>query len=222
MPWRQKDHYSFSETADRWHLSLRDITYLAERRKLEVQTWLSDVVVARYALMKIEGGDLAPVQIGLVSLTGYFVVDPDELRKVFRATQQVAEIRKFISLDGNDLYSIPYNNVGPSVGIGALEISMRERDRFEIEHKLKPRVANMNKTGLQSSSVGRPSARDLIIERFDERAAKGEIESHLFAEARYLHAWAQDELGPDDAPAFKTIVNNLRPHFAAYKGEERS
>ncbi len=220
MPWREKkDHYSFAEIADRWRLSTQDLGYFAERGLLEVQTWLSDVLLSQYALKKIEGGTFAAVQTRIVSETGYFVIDPDELRKVFRALQS-AEVRKFASPNGQDLYSIPFNAVGPSIGIGALEISLQERDRFEIENNLKPRASNVNKTGLSSPSIGRPSVKQLIIEHFIKRAAHGEIKPTLYAEARDIHVLVQDKLGNAQTPAFKTVVNNLRPYFAAHKGEE--
>lgn len=216
MAWREKkDHYSFTEIANRWRLSIQDLGYIAERGLIEVQTWLSDVVVAQYVLRKVEGGDVVPVQTGIVSLTGYHVVDSNELRKVFRATQ-ATEVRKFSSVDGQELFSTPYNNSGPALNIGTLEISFDERNRFEIENGLKPRPANTNKTGLASSSVGRPSIKELILERYIEREARGEIERTLTAEARVLHAWAQDEWGKK-APVVKTIVNNLRPHYSSQK-----
>lgn len=217
MPWREKkDHYSFTEIADRWRLSTHDLGYFAERGLLEVQTWLSDVVVARYVLRKVEGGDVVPVQTGIDCLTGYFVVDANELRKIFRATQN-AEVRKFSSPDGQDLYSTPYNNSGPTLNIGALEVTLSERNRFEIDNGLKPRPANTNKTGLASTSVGRPSVKQLILDRHIEREARGEHEKTVTAEARVILQWAQDELGQKRAPAFKTIVNNLRPFYSAQK-----
>ena len=216
MSWTKKDHYGFNELASRWRLSPQDLGYFAERGRLEVHAWLSDAVVAIYVSKQTADGETVPVQVGLNSLTGYHVVEPAELRKVFR-TDQPVEVRRFMSLDQRHMYATPYNATGCKITLGALEISIAERDRFEAEHNLKQRVVPANKTGGASSSVGRPSVMIGIIEHHRQRVTRGETETSLAAEARYLRSWAQKGRKDAHAPALKTIENNLRPHFASRK-----
>jgi len=212
----EKDHYSLSELMERWRFSLQDMGYFAERGKLEIQTWLSDVLITQYKPKKTEDGEIVPVQVGIVVLTGYYVVDPVELRKVFRS-QDAASVRKFLSVDRQDVFSFQYKPEGILINILALEISKSERDRFEHENKISSRSLSSTKTGIASSSAGRPSIMKKITERFVERVETGEIEPSLSAEARYLREWIMDEYGDIQAPAIKTIANNLRPHYAAYR-----
>jgi hypothetical protein len=216
MPWTKKDHYGFNEIAERWHLTPKELGYSAERDLLEVQTWLSNAVVAVHVSKKMADGEPIPVQVGLSSLTGYFIVEPGELRRVFR-TDQPVEVRRFISLDRQEMYTMLYNVGGYMLSTEALEISDIERNRFEIEHNLKKRTMPTNKTGISTSSVGRPSVRKRLAELFEERLAQGKAEATLPEEARYLYAWAQSEWGVERAPALKTITNNLRPHYASQK-----
>ncbi|MDE1901040.1 MAG: hypothetical protein KGI37_05265 [Alphaproteobacteria bacterium] len=220
MPWTKKDHYSFDEIANRWRLSIQDLGYFVERGLLGVHTWLSDAVVAVYVPKKTADGETVPVQVDMDSLTGYYVVEPVELRKVFR-TEQPVEVRRFLSLDQQKMYATPYNAKGCLLTVGTLEISITERDRFEAEHNLKQRILPANKTGFTSPSAGRPSVMTGIIEQYRQRLARGEIESSLAAEARFLRAWAQKEMKDVRTPAYQTIVNNLRPHYTAQKKNSR-
>jgi len=213
----EKDHYSLSELMKRWSFSLQDIGYYAERGYLEVQTWLSDVLITHYKLKKTEDGEMVPVSVGIVALTGYYIVDANELRKVFRSHDGMAAVRKFISLNHRDVYSFQYKPEGLLINLSALEFCKKERDRFERENKIKSNNLSATITGIIATSAGRPSIMKKITERFVERVETGEIEPSLSAEARYLREWIMDEYGDIQAPAIKTIANNLRPHYAAYR-----
>jgi hypothetical protein len=219
MPLNQRDHYSFVDTAALWRLSPQDLGYFAERGRLEVRTWLSDVVVATYVSKEMADGTTLHAQVGMKSLIGYYIVEPDELRKFFR-TDQPVEIRRFRSLDQQEMYATPFTANGCILTVAALEISINERDRFEIAHNLKRHASPANETGFASPSVGRPSAMPSIIEHHRERVARGEIEVSLAAEARYLRAWAQKKGKEARVPELKTIENNLRPHFAARRNSD--
>jgi hypothetical protein len=223
MPWQEeKDHYNFAEVAKRWNLSIEDLGYFAERGLLQVQTWLSDAWLIQYQFQKTVGGDVAAVQTGVSSVTGYVIVDPNELRKIFRSPQQSTEVRKFTSPDTEILYAPPFNAQGCVISVGVLEITLEERNRFEIEWNLNPVAANMNKTGLDSLPLGRPTIKQLLIARYFERDDRGQAEKTLTAESRYHHAWAQNEWGEERAPKLKTIVNNLRQAFKARNGMKSS
>ncbi|MDD3182645.1 MAG: hypothetical protein PHD48_07585 [Alphaproteobacteria bacterium] len=216
MPWLEKDHYSFDEIAKRWGRTHQDLAYFAERGQVEVQTWLSDALITQYTLKKTEDGEVVPVETGIVILKGYYIVDPDELRKVFRSNSPV-EVRRFFSLDRRDVFSFRINLAGFLVGAHSLEISKAERDRFEACHNIVIQRTPTNKTGILPTSLGRPSAMKRITKRFNERASMGAIEPTLQAEARVLREWAKNEWSDIPAPALKTIANNLRPHFQNFR-----
>lgn len=208
----EKDHYSLVELAERWGLPFKDIEYLAEREHLEVQVWLGDVPATRYVLKKTADGEEFPVQDGIANLNGYFVVDGKELRKVFRATG-IPEVRHFHSLDRKELFSFYPARESQQINLSALEVSRIERDRFEANKNIRPRIVRENKTNIPSISTGRPSVMSLVVQHFHERAMQGRLEPTLKAEALLLQSWAREKLGASRAPAAKTIANNIRPMF---------
>ena len=209
----EKDHYSLIEVAERWKIPFKEIEYHTERDQLEVCTWLGDVVAVRHALMKMADGEEVPVQQGIITLKGYYVVVGDELRKIYRAPG-IPEIRKFYSLDRREIFTLyPYQE-SHQIPITALEVSRAERDRFEAELKIHARCLSKRKTDISSSVTGRPSVMNIVIQHFKDRAAQGRLKETITAESKYLEAWAQKKLGPSHAPIAKTIANNIRPLFA--------
>jgi len=177
-------------------------------------------MITEYKLKKTEDGDIIPVAIDVVCLTGYFIADPNELRRVFRAQQSV-KLKRFLSLDRQRHYAFQFDRDGFLVNVGALEIGKTERDRIEVEHNYKINNGPITKTHIRPTSVGRPSVMKRITKRFNERAAMGAVEPTLQAEARVLRAWAENEWRDIPAPALKTIANNLRPRFQTLRTSTR-
>lgn len=212
----EKDHYSLSELADRWRIPFKDVEYHTERDHLEVHLWLGDVPATRYILQKTSDGKDVPVQEGITSLSGYFIVAGDELRKVFRAPG-IPEIRKFHSLDRKEIYTLYPFQESHKINLSALEVSLNERDRFETNKNIRPFVMPENKTDIPSKSAGRPSHMGIVVQHFNERAGLGQLAPTLAAEALYLETWVHNKLGASRAPVAGTIANKIRSKFNAQK-----
>ena len=213
-----KDHYSLIELAERWKIPFKEIEYHTERDRLEVHTWLGDVVAIRHVMAKTADGEELPVQKGIISLNGYYIVAGDELRKMYRAPG-IPEIRKFHSLDRREIYTLYPLQESYKTSLSALEVSRAERDRFEVNPKIRARIVPKNKTRASSTSVGgRPSVMNLVVRHFKDRATQGRLKETLSAESVYLEAWAHKKLG-SDAPVAKTIANKIGPSFTSYKAD---
>ncbi len=208
----EKDHYSLIELVERWKIPFKDIEYHTERDRLEVRTWLGDVVAIRYTFMKMADGEEVPVQQGIITLKGYYVVAGDELRKIYRAPG-IPEIRKFFSLDRREIYTLYHQHEAYKINLTALEVSRPERDRFEADLKICARLVPKSKMNIAATATGRPSVMNLVLEHFKNRAAQGRLKETITAESKYLEGWAQKKLGPSHAPIAKTIANNIRPLF---------
>lgn len=216
MPWHVKDHFSIEALAQRWHITPRDIQYIAERGMLEVQTWLSEVLFTRFRYSKVDNGKMVPIPLDILCVTGYVIVNHEELRKVFRSPDPTY-VRRFISVDHKDLYGFKYNVLGTLLSTDTLEISHAEVERFEREHKLADQNFADTKTKIQPTSAGRPSVMKRITDQFNQRVERGQTAPTLAAEARCLRKWAESEWEDIPPPAIKTIANNLRQHFQAHK-----
>ncbi len=212
----EKDHYSLIELAEHWKLPFKDIEYQTERDRLEVQTWLGDVLAIRSVLMKMADGDEFPVQQDIISLKGYFIVAGDELRKIYRAPE-IPEIRRFYSLDRREIYTIHYDQEPYKICLTSLEVSRAEQGRFEADLNTIARIVRKSKTNVASALTGRPSVMKLIIQHFKDRATQGRLKKTITAESKYLEGWAQTKLGLSHAPIAKTIANNIRPLFTQYR-----
>jgi hypothetical protein len=188
----EKDHFLLTETAVRWNAQLHDLYYYAERGLLEVQTWLEDSV---YSLKKPEDGDVVPVLVGLDDYKGYAVVEPEELRKIFRS-----DSRSLIS--AHDLV-----------------VSRTERDRFESTYEINccceraARAAKCDPGKPPMSFVGRPSVMHRILTHFKERCDQEEIKSSLQKESDYLAAWAAEHITDSQPPQSKAIMNAIRADY---------
>ncbi|MDE2029181.1 MAG: hypothetical protein KGI97_01315 [Alphaproteobacteria bacterium] len=217
MPGFERDHYSLIELAERWKLPFKEIEHHTERNRLEVQLWMGDVVATRYVFTMTAGGEVVPAQQDVTTLKGYYIVDGDELRKMYR-TPDVPEVKKLYSLDRKEFFTLHPACERFKVGIDALEVSRTERDRFEADHRIQHRLHEAkSKTRATSTLVGgRPSVMKVVVRHFKDRATQGRLKESANAESIYLEAWARKKLGAD-APAAKTIANNIRPLFTAHK-----
>lgn len=214
----EKDYFYLQDVSARWQVAMPDLRYYAEHGMLTLQTWLSDTIFKMYRHKRTEDGDIAPVQIGVTNLKGYVVVEPDELRKVFRHDRHAVSL--FRSPNGTDLLKIYETRKNPTVSVTDLVIAKAERDRFERENGIvvPERIAQLRpagKTGIMALQTGRPSAMGKVLTLFDQRLARNETAPTLAAEARILHDLTR-AAHPDIAiPTVKTITNNLRPIYRA-------
>jgi hypothetical protein len=208
----EKSYFYLTQIARRWQTDIADLRDYAEQGQLEVQVWLDDSVLKVYRLKKTEDGETAAIPTGVTGHRGYVIVEPFELRKIFR--EQKAAIKKFASLDRRDLFKLHPQSECHPVAVDDLMISRVERDRFEIANQIVPvngalGLTSANKTGIEATSAGRPSIMKRITKHHLSRVAKGETLPTMTAEAHYLRNWARDTLQGVQVPAVKTIMNNL-------------
>lgn len=215
----QKDHFSLGELAERWRAPMTDIQYFAEHGMLDVQTWLDLPAVELFRLKKTEDGDRVPVSVGLDSYHDYVVVDPTELRKIFRSEGR-SPIAKYRPVTSADLIKslVPSHRV--LVAANDLVVSRADRDEFERAHGI---VCGANR-GVYATSTnmghapptthvsfaGRPSVMHRIVQHFDERRTQKVLNGSLQKEGEYLYAWAQSNITDSQIPGARTIMNAIR------------
>lgn len=206
----EKAYFYLPQLAGRWQTSMTDLRDYAEQGQLEIQIWLDEAILKVYRLKKTEDGETAPVPTGVTSHRGYVIVEPFELRKIFR--DQKAAVKKFTSLDRKDLFKLHQQSEARCVAVEDLMVSRCERDRFEVANGIKVAsaciIAN-TKTGIMPVSSGRPSVMGRITERYVVRKKAGDAMPTLMAEAKCLRLWAQEEMPGVQIPAVKTIHNRL-------------
>lgn len=72
------------------------------------------------------------------------------------------------------------------------------------------------------SFPGRPSKKRAIVQELEERFKRGEMLDTLAAEARALHAWAEDAFpGADDIGQPRSIGNAIRIAYNTFKRENK-
>lgn len=212
----EKDHYSLIELAEHWKIPFKEIEYYSERNRLEVRTWVGDLLAIRHVLIKSIDGKEFPVQQDVISLNGYFIVPSDELRKIYR-TPGIPEIRKFQSLDRREVYTLYSHQESHKINMTALEVSNAARERFETELKIRAPLAPRRKMRAATTpSGGRPSFMNFVVQHFENRAARGRLKKSLSEESAYLEVWGHKKLGVG-APIAKTIANKIGPLFTSYK-----
>lgn len=212
----EKEYFYLQDVSKRWAVELPDLRYYAEHGLLTLQTWLPDTIVKLYRHKRTEDGEVAPVQVGVTSFKGYAVVEPDELRKVFRHDRHSVSL--FRSADGPDLFKIYETRKKPTVAVTDLVIAKGERDRFEIENGIvvRDRLVRLHppgKTGIPTLQAGRPSLMAEVLTLFEKRRVRGETAPNLTAEARALHELIRADHPIQVVPTIKTIANNLRGPF---------
>lgn len=208
----EKNYYSLQEISMRWGISLQDIRYYAEHGFLDIQTWLPETVVRLYRDKRTEDGDIAPVPVGVSSYKGYAVIEPDDLRKIFRNGSR--PVSKFINPKNNDSLRILDERRKFIVTPEDLVICKCERNWFEENYGLKISTEQIPVAASKMPSFsGRPSVMHRVSVEFDRRCACNEVKTSLRQEAMYLEAWAKENIGDSQTPTAKTIMNVLRPQY---------
>lgn len=214
----EKDYFYLQDVSARWQVAMPDLRYYAEHGMLALQTWVSDTVFKMYRHKRTEDGEIAPVQVGITNLKGYVVVEPDELRKVFRHDRHPVSL--FRAPNGTDLLKIYEARKKPTVSITDLVIAKAERDRFEVENGILvperlAQLRSVGKTGIVPTQTGRPSIMGAVLVLFEQRAVRHETAPTLAEEARILHDLTRAAYPDQAVPTVKTITNNLRPVYRA-------
>jgi hypothetical protein len=204
MPKPERDYFPLHELGERWQMTFEEMRYYGEHGTLQMLTWLGDVTVKVYRLKKTEDGDMVPVANGIRDHREYAIVEPYELRKIFR--ENASETSKFVDLHTSELLKLHLCRY--KVSVDDLMISKAERDRFEREHEILPHTMPVNGHG--PSFAGRPSVMHLIIGHFEERLANGVVAESTQRESIYLNTWAKKNLNGVQVPTPKTIANAIR------------
>ncbi len=211
----EKEYYSLPDIAERWHVPLSDIQYYAAHGILEILVWLQNDIVNVYSLKKTEDGEKVPVPSGLKAYKGYAVLEPDQLRGVFRGGSH--QIRQFKVPANQDLLEIHGSQAGYQVTVDDLVISRDERDRIEICHAMACSCSSHDSSNCQPISLsGRPSAMNHVRQHFMERCERKQTQPSLQKEAVYLSNWAIENIKEGHLPKLKTIKNAIRADYRQY------
>jgi hypothetical protein len=215
----QKDHYSLAELAERWHATMADVQYYAVHGMLDVQTWLDMPAVKLYRLKKTVDGDHVPVNVGLDSYHDYVVVDPRELRKIFRNDGK-SPIAKYRPVSKADFIKPFIPTDGVPVAANDLVVSRAERDRFERTHGMELHIDRDAITPdvsleLSESFSGRNSIMWRIVRHFQERCRDKVVHETLQKESNYLATWAEENIQAQ-TPKPKSIRNAMRAKYRDY------
>lgn len=209
----EKNYYLLCDVGERWRVSPQDVRYYAENGLLEIQTWLPEIIVKLFRNKKTEDGEIAPVQIGVSDYKGYAIVEPDELRKIFRNSPR--PVNRFKCPRSGDPIKIFDPRTRFMVAIEDLVVSKTERDRFEKECGIEitdcPRQIKISPQ--PPSFSGRPSVMHKIEKEFYARAASGILLPTLAGECRHLQAWAKAEITGEQTPSWRGIANALRIQY---------
>lgn len=207
----EKNYYYLQDVSMRWNISLQDVRYYAEHGLLEIQTWLPETIVKLYRNKRTEDGEMAPVPVGVSSYKGYAIVEPDELRKIFRNSPRA--VSKFKNPNNIDLIKILDDRKKFMVAVEDLVVCKCERDRFEHAYGLDARTDVSPSAVPMPSFSGRPSVMHRVAAEFERRCASGEVKPSLRQEAMFLAAWAKESIDDAQSPTAKTIMNVLRPQY---------
>jgi hypothetical protein len=215
----EKEYFTLEELAKRWGTDLGSLQHYAEHNLLEVQAWLGSSAAKVYQTQETRHGDRVPVQVGLTDYKDYALLEPDEVRQVFRHGKRA--IGKFLALDRSLLYK-PLDAAKCQVEVSDLVVSKKERDRFEKRYALnlamsKPKEATESQGRHVGSFSGRPSVMFRIEEEMRRRAASGTMESSLKREAEQLHSWAALTIKDHQVPQPGSIANALRRSYLQLK-----
>jgi hypothetical protein len=204
VPKPERHYFPLHELGERWQITFEEMRYYGEHGTLKMQAWLGDLTVKIYLRKKTEDGDLVPVANGIRSYSDYAIVEPYELRKIFRETS--ADTSKFVDPSSGELLKL--HRCRYKIGIDDLMISRIERDRFEREHDILPHIMPFNAHA--PSFAGRPSIMHQIIAHFEERLAAGVVAESTQRESIYLSTWAKKNLPGVQVPQPKSIANAIR------------
>ena len=211
----EKNYYYLQDISSRWSIPLQDIRYYAEHSLLEIQTWLPETIVRLYRNKRTEDGDIAAVPVGVSSYKGYAVIEPDELRKIFRNSPRPVE--KFRSTANNDTLKILDTSKKFMVFAEDLVICKCERDRFEKEHDIVTRLGrHSSKNCPEPSFAGRPTLMARVLKEFERRCEQNCIEPSLLREGKVLAAWAAENIDAEQTPKQRTIMNAIRPKYRVH------
>jgi hypothetical protein len=192
----QKEYFYLHELAEHWHTTMADMQYYSVHGMLEVETWLSMPGV-RIKQFGDRPTNNALATSRLDDFEGYVVVEPDELRRIFRQ-------------DGTQ----------PRILQEWLVISREERARFENAYEIEcccDRSANTANPGMHATPAvsfpGRPSVMRRITAQFEERCKQQALESSLQKEGDYLVAWAEKHIPDVQIPTAHTVRNAIRARY---------
>ncbi|MDD3030632.1 MAG: hypothetical protein PHS57_10235 [Alphaproteobacteria bacterium] len=205
-------HFALSEVSSRWGASMTDLRYYLENGLVEAHVIISPKTADVYQWIPSVDGRMAWFKKGTETIDGYVVVDPEELRKIFRFNP--APIRKFRAVASTDYYKLVREKEISPVGVNDLWVSKDVCEKFEAKHQLTPistasSLARGSKTGIPATSPGRPSVMNHIVQRYQERLTAGETLQTLTAEAKFLRQWAKQTMPGMQIPYAKTILNRL-------------
>ncbi len=220
MPLPEKRYFTLAELVKRWGTDLLNLESYAVDEQLEIQVWLSRIVVRVFEPKQTLDGEIVWVETAMSRYKGYVLLHPDEIREVFRLGE--CTINKFTSLDKRQSYRLYDGRVRHKIRIADLVVAKQERDRFEQAWDLyidppKAVVAKEISQQIGFSFPGRPSVMFQIEERLKQRAEKGELEPSLRREAEVLHSWAVQHITGHQVPKPGSIANALRRSYLQLK-----
>lgn len=204
MPKPERDYFPLRELGERWQITFEEMRYYGEHGMVQMLSWLNDVTVKTYKIKKTEDGDLVPVAGNIRPCCDYAIVEPYELRKIFR--DKIADTSKFVDMKTGELLKL--HRCQYKISVDDLMISKSERDRFEHKHEILPHITTTQ--GHAPSFAGRPSVMHRIIGHFEERLANGVVAESTQRESIYLNTWAKKNLNGVQVPTPKTIANAIR------------
>ncbi len=203
----RRNHFSVFEVTARWGITTTDVRYYLESGLLQAQVLLAEKLAQVYHRLETPEKEEAWVKKSILRIGGYVVIQPEQLRTVFRLKS--ASIHKFRAVEGPEHYKLLREREITPIGVEDLWISSVECTRFEREHGIANELANGSKTGIVVNAAGRPSIMQRITERYQERIGTGEALPSVAAEAKLLRSWAQQSMPGVQIPSVKTIRNQL-------------
>ena len=206
----RRNHFSVFEVIARWGITITDIRYYLESGLLQAQVLLAEKLVQVYHRLETPEREEAWVKKAIIKIDGHVVIQPEQLRMVFRLKS--AHVHKFKAVDGPAHYKLLREKEITPISVEDLWISSAECARFEREHGIAndcEAVANGSKTGIVALSPGRPSIMSRIAQRYRERVTSGEALPTMAAEAKILRIWATNTMPGVQIPSAKTIQNQL-------------
>lgn len=206
----RRNHFSVFEVTARWGITITDMRYYLESGLLQAQVLLAEKLVQVYHRLETPEKEEAWIKKSIVKIDGYVVIQPEQLRTVFRLKS--APIHKFKSVEGPEHYKLLREKEITPVSIEDIWISSAECARVEREHGIvndRETRVNGSKTGIVALSPGRPSIMSRIAQRYRERVTSGEALPTMAAEAKLLRVWASNTMPGVQIPSAKTIQNQL-------------
>jgi len=196
-----------------------DLQYYAEHGMLEIRTWLDLSVGELFRLTETIEGKTVPLGVGFDKYHDYAILEPVEVRKIFRASSKTA-VHNFRPLSNADIIRPIHHSEQALLAANDLVVSSAERDRFEEVHGIdssseRPQAPLSASPEQALSFSGRAGTMWRIVWHFQDRCRERTVYESLNKESEYLASWASTNIKAQ-SPKAKSIRNAIRAKYREY------